>query len=58
MNSNPKRATTRWDPLDSKTNQDCDKTVFDPKMRSPLAVNNIGVMFSVHGDSIYSPRGH
>ena len=50
MNSNPNGATSRWDPL-IKTTRIVIILFFSPKMRSLLVVNNIGVMFSIHGDS-------
>ena len=51
MISGPKLTTSYRDRL-AKTIQDCDKPVFESQNESPLALSNIDVMFSVHGDSI------
>ena len=50
MDSNPISGTSRWDSI-IKLGQNCDKLLLDDKMRSPLTLNKIDVMFSVHGDS-------
>ena len=51
MNFDPK-FTTFVQGSTIKNIQNCDKSFFDPKMRSPLEVSVTGVMFSVHGDSV------
>ena len=51
MNSNPKFATSCSYEL-AKTPRIVIKLILSPKMRPPLALRNIGVIFSVHGDSI------
>ena len=51
MNSSPKRATARWDsPV--KPVRIVINLFLSHKMRSPLELSNIDVMFSVHGDSM------
>ena len=52
MNSDPIRATSCRDPP-SKTSRIVINLFLEPKMRSPLEVSAIGVMFSVHGDSVW-----
>ena len=49
MNSNPKFSTSWWDPL-IKPVSIVINLFLDDKMRSPLTLNKIGVMSSVHGD--------
>ena len=51
MNSNLKRATSWRDQL-VKTYRIVIHLFLNPKMRYPLVLSNIVVMFSVHGDSI------
>ena len=51
MNFDPKFTTSCRDPP-SKTSRIVMNLFLDPKMRSPLEVGAIGVMFSVHGDSV------
>ena len=53
MDSNPKYATARCDPL-AKPYRIVINLFLGHKMRSPLALSNIEVMFSVHGDSIWT----
>ena len=52
MNSDPIRATSCRDPP-SKTSRIVINLFLEPKMRSPLEVSDIGVMFSAHGDSLW-----
>ena len=51
MNANPKFITSWWDSV-VYTSRIVINPVLDPKMRSPLALRNTGVIFSVHGDYI------
>ena len=51
MVSGPKDATSGWDSV-VYTSRIVINPVLDPKMRSPLALRNTGVIFSVHGDYI------
>ena len=51
MNSNPNGATSRWDSL-IKPTRIVINLFLSQKMRSPPTVSDIGVMPSVHGDSI------
>ena len=51
MISDPKWATSWWDSV-LYSSRIVINLFLDPKMRSPLALSNIGVMFSVHGDYI------
>ena len=51
MVSGPKDATSGWDSV-VYTSRIVINLVWDPKMRSPLALGNTGVIFSVHGDYI------
>ena len=51
MNSDPKFTTSCRDPP-AKTSRVVINLFLEPKMRSPLEVSTIGVMFSVHGDSV------
>ena len=51
MNSNPKFATSCRDTL-VKIYRIVINLILSTKMRSPLALRNIGVIFSVRGDSI------
>ena len=51
MNSDPKYTTSCRDPL-LKNARNVINLFLEPKMRSPLEVSTIGVMFSVHGDSV------
>ena len=59
--SNSKFTTSCRDLL-AKTSRIMINLFLSPKMRSPLTLRHIGVIFSVHGDStvcdIHSPRGH
>ena len=51
MNFDPKFTTSCRDPP-SKTSRIVIHLFLEPKMRSPLEVSSMGVMFSVHGDSV------
>ena len=51
MNSDPKFTTSCRDPP-AKTSRVVINLFLEPKMRSPLEVSTIGVMFSVHGDPV------
>ena len=51
MNSDPKSTTSYRDPP-AKTSRVVINLFLEPKMRSPLEVSTIGVMFSVHGDPV------
>ena len=53
MNSDPKSTTSYRDPP-AKTSRVVINLFLDPKMRSPLEVRSIEVMFSAHGDSVWS----
>ena len=52
MVSGPKGATSWWDSVVYRS-RIVINLLLDPEMRSPLALGNIGVMFSVHGDYIW-----
>ena len=58
MFSGPKDATSWWDSV-VYTSRIVINLIWDPKMRSPLALGNTDVIFSVHGDYIWVrvPRG-
>ena len=51
MDSDPNRATSRWDLL-IKPARIVINLVLGPKMRSPLEVSDIEVILSAHGDSM------
>ena len=51
MDSKSISATLRWDPL-IKPFRIVINLFLDDKMRSPFTLNKIGVMFSVHGDTV------
>ena len=51
MVSDPKRATPWWDPV-LYISRIVINLVLDPKMKSPLAPSNTGMIFSVHDDYI------
>ena len=51
MNSDSKSTTSCRDPP-AKTSRVVINLFLDPKMMSPLEVSTMGVMFSVHGDSV------
>ena len=53
MNSDPIRVTSCRDPL-SKNIRNVINLFLDPKMRSTAEVSSIEVMFSAHGDSVWS----
>jgi len=52
MNSGPK-LTTSYRDSPAKTSRIVINLFLEPKMRSPLEVSTIGVVFSVHGDSVW-----
>ena len=51
MNSDPKYTTSCRDPLLNVRN--VINLFLEPKMRSPLDVSTIGVIFGTHGDSAW-----
>ena len=53
MNSDPKSTTSCRDPP-TKISRVVINLFLDPKMRSPLEVSSIEVMFSAYGDPVWS----